>query len=190
MKINPRLIVPVFPTDPTRRITVINSGTLRKSALLKHLYAAFALELTLLRTAFQKLPYVALAVKLRVTTIHNVQLSTGLNILSSVLSYRLNQPWSIMARYGFVHATASPATASSLNINFFHSNAESLSAHLHDLQTVVFDNQIHVLGILESFLKRTIASRLVEILGFKLFHVDQLSIDRGGVAIYVHESTL
>ena len=93
-----------------------------------------------------------------------------------------------MARNGYALATAPPATASSLNINFCHSNAESVSAHLHDLQTAVFDNQLHVLGISESFLKPTIASRLVEIPGFKLFRVDRLSIDRGGVAIYVHES--
>ena len=67
-------------------LTVINSGTLRKSALLKHLDAAFALEHTLLRTAFRKLPYVVLTVKLRVATILNMQLSTGLNALCSALS--------------------------------------------------------------------------------------------------------
>ena len=81
-----------------------------------------------------------------------------------------------MARNIYVHAIAPPVTASSLDINFCHSNAESLSAHLHP-------STAHL-----SFLKPTIASTLVEIPGFKLFRVDRLSIDRGGVAIYVHES--
>ena len=80
---------------------------------------------------------------------------------------------------------ANNTTASSLcnYINIAHSNAESILSSLLDLQTVVADNNIHVLGISESFLKPADDSVLVEIPGFSIFRVDRLSIDRGGVAI-------
>ena len=76
------------------------------------------------------------------------------------------------------------------NINFAHSNAQSLNAHVSDLQRVIQENNIHVLGISQSWLKPGMPPDLVEIPDFNLFRVDRLSIARGGVAIYVHKSIL
>ena len=72
--------------------------------------------------------------------------------------------------------------------NVAHSNAQSISAHLLDLRSVAADNNIHVFGISESFLKPGFPSNLVEIPDFTLFRVDRPSIRQGGIAIYVHKS--
>ena len=71
----------------------------------------------------------------------------------------------------------------------YNSNAQSLSAHLHDLQRVMQKNNIHVLGISETHLQPTISSKLVSVPYFKLFRVDRSGGSQwGGVAIYVHHS--
>lgn len=69
-----------------------------------------------------------------------------------------------------------------------HSNAQSINPHLLDLRSVAIENGLHVLGISESFLKPGFSSALVEIENFKLYRVDRIGKDHGGVAMYVHES--
>ena len=78
---------------------------------------------------------------------------------------------------------------SMIDFNVCHSNAQSLSAHLHDLQRVIQKNTIHVLGISETHLQPTMSSKLVSVPDFKLFRVDRSGGRQwGGVAIYVHHS--
>ena len=60
---------------------------------------------------------------------------------------------------------------SMIDFNVCHSNAQSLSAHLHDLQRVIQKNTIHVLGISETHLQPTMSSKLVSVPDFKLFRV-------------------
>lgn len=72
-------------------------------------------------------------------------------------------------------------------LNIGHSNAQSIIPHLHDLEAVAMDNNLHVLGISESFLKPD-SPRLFEIPHYRLFRVDRLNKSAGGVAMYVHES--
>ena len=83
---------------------------------------------------------------------------------------------------------AASTIPASRNINFCHTNAESMSAHLHDVYDAVSKNQVHVLGVSESFLKPQTASKLVNMPGYKLFRHDRTGLGRGGVAMYVHES--
>lgn len=69
-----------------------------------------------------------------------------------------------------------------------HSNAQSILPHLHDLQAVARDNDLHVLGISESHLKPS-SPALVEIADFNIHRVDRLGAKEcGGVAVYVHKS--
>ncbi|OXU18063.1 hypothetical protein TSAR_010659 [Trichomalopsis sarcophagae] len=69
-----------------------------------------------------------------------------------------------------------------------HSNAQLILPHLHDLQTVVRDNDLHVLDINESHLKPS-SPALVDIEDFNLCRVDRLGNKGcGGVAIYVIKS--
>lgn len=68
-----------------------------------------------------------------------------------------------------------------------HSNALSIIPHLHDLEAATRDNNLHVLGISESFPKPD-SPRLFEIPHYHLFRVVRLNKKCGGVAIYVHES--
>ena len=82
--------------------------------------------------------------------------------------------------------TAAVPKAHFLNIG--HSNAQSLSAHITEIQKIVRDNNINVMGISETHLKPSIASSRVSIPNFNLFRVDRVGKKWGGVALYVHES--
>ena len=63
-----------------------------------------------------------------------------------------------------------------------------MSLHMYDIFHVVHTNQVHVLGVSETFFKPEMASKLVNLPGYNLFRVDRIERERGGVAMYVHES--
>lgn len=87
-------------------------------------------------------------------------------------------------------ATDPGMTTTTRTFNICHSNAQSIFAHLHDLSTIVHSNNIHVLGISESFLKPGDSSTAitVSIPQYNLYRADRTGRRCGGVAIYVHES--
>lgn len=82
-----------------------------------------------------------------------------------------------------------PFPTHSKQSNIIHSNSQYILPHLHNLQSIVSEHNIHVLAISESFLKPGISSFTVAIPNTRLFRVDGLGNERGdGVAMYVHES--
>lgn len=73
-------------------------------------------------------------------------------------------------------------------ISVAHTNAHSLSCHFTDIQTIVLDKGIHVLGVSESWLKPKDHSSSVSIPNYHLLRNDRVGKGGGGVALYVHDS--
>lgn len=71
---------------------------------------------------------------------------------------------------------------------FGHTNAESIIAHLHDIQTLVARFKPLAMGVSESFLKPDKGDELAAILHYKLLRNDRRNKAKGGVAMYVHEA--
>jgi len=68
-----------------------------------------------------------------------------------------------------------------------HLNINSLRNKIHDIQHILSNNQVHVLGLSETHLDSTVKDSRVSIEGYRLYRKDR---DRhgGGVALYVQQN--
>lgn len=69
-----------------------------------------------------------------------------------------------------------------------HINARSFQAKLLEIQPVVKDKNLHIIGVCDTFYKPEISVELMQIQNFRIFRVTRLYKNCGGVALYVHES--
>ncbi|XP_014209269.1 uncharacterized protein LOC106639941 [Copidosoma floridanum] len=69
-----------------------------------------------------------------------------------------------------------------------HINAQSLTAHFQDIQQLIKEHNILILGISKTFLKPELPSHPVCIPGYRLLRHDQVGKGCGGIALYIQES--
>ncbi|KAI5727884.1 hypothetical protein M8J77_008146 [Diaphorina citri] len=70
-------------------------------------------------------------------------------------------------------------------LSCIHLNAQSLSAHMHEIRTLIDNADLHAILISESWLKPSISDSLVNISGYTLVRHDRLVRRGGGVAMYI-----
>ena len=78
-----------------------------------------------------------------------------------------------------------PRKRNGLKISFL--NIVSLRKHRHELEIVLNDHDIDIIGLNETRLDETISDSEVSISGYNIFRNDH-DVNRGGVAIYVKAS--
>lgn len=83
-----------------------------------------------------------------------------------------------------IMAAINPAS----NLLVAHVNAQSLSAHFLGIQSIILQNDIHLMALSESWLKTKDSSGSFLIPNYNLLHNDRSGEGGGGVALYVHES--
>ncbi|KAI5756571.1 hypothetical protein M8J77_025980 [Diaphorina citri] len=66
-----------------------------------------------------------------------------------------------------------------------HLNAQSLSAHIHEISSLIEDVDLHAVLISESWLKPSISDNIVNIPGYVLVRHDRTDRRAGGVAIFL-----
>ena len=69
-----------------------------------------------------------------------------------------------------------------------HINARSIPKHAHEIDKILQDTVIDILGVSETFISQNTPENICKIPGYKLFHVDRDLKCRGGVGIYVNEN--
>ncbi|KAI5728791.1 hypothetical protein M8J77_021191 [Diaphorina citri] len=70
-------------------------------------------------------------------------------------------------------------------LSCIHLNAQSLSAHMHEIRTLIDNADLHAILISESWLKPSISDSLVNISGYTLVRHDRLVRRGGGVAMHI-----
>lgn len=79
------------------------------------------------------------------------------------------------------HNTSTP-------LNICQVNAQSLEAHIADIDKILAAKNVHIMGISESWLKAGRGSRVIHIPHYTLVRRDRVGKGGGGVALYIHES--
>ncbi|KAI5695872.1 hypothetical protein M8J75_004808 [Diaphorina citri] len=71
------------------------------------------------------------------------------------------------------------------SLSCIHLNAQSLSAHMHEIRTLIDKADLHAILISQSWLKPSISDSLVNISGYTLVRHDRLVRRGGGVTMYI-----
>ena len=69
-----------------------------------------------------------------------------------------------------------------------HINARSIPKHIHEIDKILQDTTIDILGVSETFISQDTPENICKIPGYNLIHVDRDMQCRGGVGIYIHEN--
>ena len=66
-----------------------------------------------------------------------------------------------------------------------HVNARSIPKHLHEIEKVVTETSLDILGVSETFISPTTPNSIYQLPGYNFFHKSRDKKCRGGVGIYV-----
>ena len=69
-----------------------------------------------------------------------------------------------------------------------HINARSIPKHVHEIDKLLQETSIDILGVSETFISKHTPENICKIPGYNLVHVDRDMKSRGGVAIYLNEN--
>ena len=86
------------------------------------------------------------------------------------------------------YCKASTTVTSVSNIEIAYSNANSLLAHLEQVEAFIYDKSFHLISITETWLHSHVSDDLMHIPNYYLIRSDREGKEDGGVACYVHES--
>ena len=69
-----------------------------------------------------------------------------------------------------------------------HVNARSIPKHAHEIEKILLDTSIDILGVSETFISQHTPENICKIPGYNLVHVDRDMQCRGGVGIYLNDN--
>ena len=69
-----------------------------------------------------------------------------------------------------------------------HINARSIPKHVHEIDKILQETSIDIIGVSETFISKQTPENICKIPGYNLVHVDRDMKSRGGVGIYLNEN--
>lgn len=73
------------------------------------------------------------------------------------------------------------------NLTIAHINSRSVTKHIDEIERIVHETQLDIIGVSETFIKSHTPNNLFKINGYMFFHKDRSAKCGGGVGIYVRD---